>query len=259
MKLSFIILCIFALVTVAVSQGPIEDNSFLIEEAYNQEKGVIQFINTYFREKNGNWGYSFTNEMPIKKQQHQFSYTLNVNKVGGRTRFGDTFISYRYQIKGLKDGENVAVAPRFSVILPTGSYRNETGSGSVGFQFNLPASVTHSKKIVTHWNAGATLIPRARNPSGERANVKGVNLGQSTVFLAKPNFNLLFETVWNRLDNVAGPDRTEATYSLLLNPGIRWAWNLKSGWQIVPGIGVPIGVGPSKGEYGGFLYLSFEK
>ena len=37
------------------------------------------------------------------------------------------------------------------------------------------------------------------------------------------------------------------------------AWNLKSGWQIVPGVSVPIGVGPSKGEYGGFLYLSFEK
>lgn len=241
------------------AQDPIEDNSFLIEEAYNQEKGVIQFINTYFRGKDGNWGYSFTNEMPIKKQQHQFSYTINVNRIGGTTRFGDTFLNYRYQVKGIKDGEDVAIAPRFSVILPTGSYRRESGSGSVGFQFNLPVSVTHSKKIVTHWNAGATIIPRARNPLGERANLKGVNLGQSTVFLAKPNFNFLVETVWNRVDNVSGPDRTEAEYSLLVNPGIRWAWNLKSGWQIVPGVSVPIGVGPSKGEYGGFLYLSFEK
>jgi hypothetical protein len=34
--------------------------------------------------------------------------------------------------------------------------------------------------------------------------------------------------------------------------------NFKSGLQIVPGIGVPIGVGPSRGEYGALLYLSLE-
>jgi hypothetical protein len=34
--------------------------------------------------------------------------------------------------------------------------------------------------------------------------------------------------------------------------------NFESGLQVVPGIGVPIGVGPSGGEYGVFLYLSLE-
>jgi len=44
----------------------------------------------------------------------------------------------------------------------------------------------------------------------------------------------------------------------LLSPGIRWAHNFKNGLQIVPGIGVPLGVGPSAGEKAVFLYLSFE-
>jgi len=36
------------------------------------------------------------------------------------------------------------------------------------------------------------------------------------------------------------------------NPGF------KNGLQIVPGVAMPIGIGPSAGETGVFLYLSFE-
>lgn len=251
---------IFCLITAnfAFAQD-IEDNSFLIEEAYNQEKGVIQFINTFMLTRNKDWAYSLTNEMPVKTQRHQFSYTIPVLKVGNNTRVGDVYLNYRYQLKGLKEDENVAISPRVSVILPTGNYRNETGAGATGIQFNLPVSVKHSSKIVTHWNAGTTFIPRARNVLGERANVKGVNLGQSTVWLAKKNFNVLFETAWNYNDAVIAQNRTAKEYSLLLNPGIRWAWNFKNGLQIVPGVAVPIGAGPSYGERGVFLYLSFER
>lgn len=241
------------------AQQPIEDNSFLIEEAYNQEKGVIQYINTFYRQRNGDFGYSFTNEIPMKMQRHQFSYTINVARSDGRVGWGDTYINYRYQIAGFTEDHKVAVAPRFTLILPTGNYRRGTGTGAFGYQANLPVSVKLSKKFVTHWNAGMTVTPNARNENGVRATTTGFNLGQSTIFLAKTNFNVMFETAWNRNENVIAPRRTAGEYSLLLNPGIRWAWNLKSGLQIVPGIAVPIGVGPSRGERGIFLYLSFEK
>jgi hypothetical protein len=39
---------------------------------------------------------------------------------------------------------------------------------------------------------------------------------------------------------------------------VRWAFNFKSGLQVVPGVAVPFGVGSSAGERGLFLYLSFE-
>jgi hypothetical protein len=197
--------------------------------------------------------------MPIKTQRHQFSYTVTVARNDGQTRFGDSYINYRYQVAGLGEKDRIAIAPRFSVIVPTGSYRHGTGTGAVGVQFNLPVSITLSDKIVTHWNAGTTITPGARYEIAERANTKGFNLGQSTVFLAKQNFNVLIETVWGYDETVVGPGSTAGNYSLLLNPGVRWAWDLKSGWQIVPGVAVPVGVGPSKGERGAFLYLSFEK
>ena len=52
----------------------VQDNSFLIEEAYNQEAGVIQHINNW-RRLDKNWFYTFTQEWPIITQTHQFSYT----------------------------------------------------------------------------------------------------------------------------------------------------------------------------------------
>jgi len=57
---------------------------------------------------------------------------------------------------------------------------------------------------------------------------------------------------------VVANDQTQRSKSLLISPGVRWAYNFKSGLQIVPGVAVPLGVGPSSGERGLILYLSFE-
>jgi hypothetical protein len=46
--------------------------------------------------------------------------------------------------------------------------------------------------------------------------------------------------------------------SFRINPGMRYAIDFESGLQIVPGLSFPIGIGPSAGEYGMFLHLSFE-
>jgi hypothetical protein len=257
--LFFLILLLSASGLAQTTPGPIEDNSFLIEEAYNQEPHVVQYIKTFYLQRNGDWAYSFTNEYPIKTQRHQFSYTINVGHVGDRTRLGDTYINYRYQIMGIKEGSKVAVAPRFSLILPTGSWRRGTGSGALGYQLNVPVSVKLSDKIVTHWNAGATVIPNGRNLIGDHATTTGFNLGQSTIYLASNRFNVMFETYWLRTQNVIGRGITSPSYTLLLNPGIRWAYNFTNGLQIVPGIAAPTGIGPSWGQHGVFLYLSFEK
>jgi hypothetical protein len=234
---------------------PISDNSFLIEEAYNQGPGVVQHINTFMRSRGGDWLYTFTQEWPIGSMKHQISYTiaaLSLNRAGG---FGDLTINYRYQ---LVNGSKVSVAPRASLLLPTGNSRRGLGAGGVGLQTNLPISVTVSDKFVTHWNAGATFVPRAKDVLDEKAFTKSLNLGQSTIWLAHPRFNVMMETAWNRFESVIGRGRLASSYTLSLNPGVRWAYNFKSGLQIVPGVSFPIGVGPSLGSRAVFLYLSFE-
>jgi hypothetical protein len=245
------------------AQPGIQDNSFLIEEAYNQTFGVVQHISGFARLWDSkDWAYTFTQEWPVPGDaRHQFSYTLPFFHAGAFQNsgagIGDVFLHYRYQLVG--DGNSkVAFAPRLSLILPTGDVASGRGAGGVGVQTNLPVSVVLSKSLVSHWNAGATVIPHAQDASGDRASATGYNLGQSLIWLANSRFNVMLETVFANSQFVIARDKTEWSRSLFLNPAIRWAYNFENGLQIVPGIGVPIGVGPSSGERGVFLYLSFE-
>ncbi len=240
--------------------GPIQDNSFLIEEAYNQEDGVIQHISLFQRLANSeDWVYTLTDEWPLRTQKHQFSFTLAATHAGdfGDFGYGDTLINYRYQLIG--SGETkLAMAPRLSLLVASGDSTVGRGFGGNGLQTNIPVSLVLSKKLVTHFNAGATWVPHARNSTGERAGVVAVNLGQSFIWQFSNRFNGMLETVWTSGESVVAPGKTTRSDSILLSPGIRWAYNFKSGLQIVPGIAVPVGVGPSTGEKGIIGYLSFE-
>ncbi|HEY2847675.1 MAG TPA: hypothetical protein VGI80_07645 [Pyrinomonadaceae bacterium] len=259
---SGLFLSLLLLATVSFAQntpGPIEDNSFLIEEAYNQDPHVVQYISTFYRQRDGNWGYNFTNEYPVKGRRNQFSYSININRVDRATAVGDTLLNYRYQLVGMKEEDRLAISPRFSVILPTGSWRKGTGTGAVGYQFDFPLSYKLTKKLVTHWNAGTTFTPHARDTIGDRANTTGYNLGQSTIYMVSNRFNLMVENYWTHNQNVVSLHKTAPSETFLVSPGVRWAYNYKSGLQIVPGVAVPLGVGPSHGERGILLYLSFEK
>jgi hypothetical protein len=242
--------------------SPIQDNSFLIEEAYNQEDGIIQHISTFERLTNSHdWVYTQTDEWPLRSYKHQLSVTLAATHsgsfAGSGAGWGDTGINYRYQLVG--SGETkLAIAPRMTLLFPTGSDVYGRGSGGLGLQTNLPISIQHSAHWVTHWNAGATWVPHARGEGHEGASTTGVNLGQSVVWLATPRLNFLLETLWTSSESVIAPHKTARSQDLYMSPGIRWAYNLNHGLQVVPGVAVPIGVGPCAGEKGLIFYLSFE-
>jgi hypothetical protein len=221
--------------TVAQSR-PIADNSFLIEEAYNQEPGVVQHISTWQRSlRSTAWGFTFTQEWPVATQTHQLSYTIPLLRTESpsSTGFGDVALNYRYQLRGAES--RVAIAPRLSMLLPTGSSARGLGSGHVGVQFNAPVSVVLAPALVSHWNAGVTAVPHATT----------YNLGASMIWLARPAFNVMLEVTWLEQGGAGG------AHDVVVNPGIRWAHNFTSGLQIVPGLAFPDGKAV-------FFYLSFE-
>ncbi|MGZ5584494.1 MAG: transporter, partial [Usitatibacter sp.] len=242
-----------------LSSGPLQDNSFLIEEAYNQEEGVVQHINTFqrFRESK-DWIYTFTQEWPVGGITHQFSYTIPVVRPGdGTSGIGDIALNYRYQLLG--DGEaKVAIAPRFSVIAPSGDEKKGRGLGATSYQANIPLSVVLAPTLVAHTNAGYTWTPRARDGDGNKADLRAWNVGQSFVWLASQRVNLMLEAIYTRGQEVAGAGATNTVKAAYVSPGVRWSYDFASGLQIVPGIAFPIGVGPSRHEKSVFLYLSFE-
>ncbi|HEY3272090.1 MAG TPA: transporter [Geothrix sp.] len=243
-------------------EGPIQDNSFLVEEAYNQEKGVVQHISTFTRyQETKDWIYTFTQEWPVGSIKHQVSFTLPWQRLGasldGKQAFGDVALNYRYQLVGDGDAK-VAIAPRLSVLLPTGDEKQGYGRGAAGVQVMFPVSWVLSDSLVAHSNLGATRTPNAKNTLGEKATTQDLTLGQSFIWLANPRFNVMLEYVYTNGEAVTGPGQTQRQSTSYISPGIRWAYNFPSGLQIVPGIAVPIGVGASRGEKAVFLYLSFE-
>lgn len=243
------------------SAPPIADNSFLIEEAYNQEYGVVQHISAFQRGfQTDDWEYSFTQEWPFNPApKSQLSYTvlgLSGGVPGAGGGIGDILLNYRYQAVS---GERTAFAPRASLLVPSGSSRRGRGAGGVGMEFNLPLSVQVARKLVTHWNAGATIVPRAKNPLGETATTYGYFLGASFIHQTHPRFNLMLETLFDSSQSVIAQDRAAFENSVVLNPGFRWAHNFESGLQIVPGVAFPVEVARAgRGNWGIFLYLSFE-
>jgi hypothetical protein len=236
MKSRFLLLPILAFVafpSFAIEPLAIQDNSFFIEEAYNQEPGVYQYIFT-FADEDGEQALSFTNEIPVGGQRHQFSYTLTGVRSGGERGFGDAMINYRYQLAG--DGNaRLAVSPRVSLIVPTGDDERGLGSGEWGYELNLPVSWAVNDRVVTHWNAGVT-------DAGDASWFAG----GSVIAAPFEKFHVMLETRWSGDDEAS---------DVVVSPGIRWAWDLANGFQVVPGIAVPV----SDGDAGLFFYLSLER
>lgn len=234
----------------------ISDNSFLIEEAYNQEPHVVQHIsNLVYTKKAKTWEFALTQEWPLFSQEHQISYTLpyswlNGNSVSG---LGDLAIHYRYQL--WNTDRWAAFSPRFSLILPTGDDKKGLGTGKTAYQVNLPLSKRLNENWVAHLNAGATLIPGVKAGT-KKETLWSYNAGGSIVWLMQTNFNLLVEWVSVFEDEISAGGGVKNRASHTINPGLRYAYNAGS-LQIVPGLALPIELNGEKTKHL-FIYLSLE-
>lgn len=243
----------------AAATEPIMDNAFLVEEAFNQEKGVVQHISTFSR-TNGiaGWAYSLTQEWPIGGQRHQISYTIPVAQQGAPTSTGVGDIMVNYRLQAIADeSRGLYVAPRISWSFPTGDEAKGFGLGGGGLQLNLPVSKEIGASFISHTNVGGTWFAKAPGAGDPSASQHNVFLGQSLYWLARSRFNVMLEAMWTRTTTETKTGSSSAE-SVFLVPGIRWGYDFKSGLQVVPGIGVPIGMSGSNGTHQVFLYLSFE-
>jgi hypothetical protein len=247
----------------------IEDNSFLIEEAYNQEEGVVQhiFIAQYSRDPHHRgWEFSFTQEWPVFGQDHQFSYTIpsvSAREDGATVRgLGDILLNYRYQL--LEEGDRKpAIAPRFSLILPTGNRRKGTGNGVVGYQWLVPFSKKFPPRLAFHADLGLTYLPGVRAPldagglSSQRSLVSP-NLAASAIFAFTSRVHGMLEWVGNFEESINGNGSKRRDFVSMLSPGIRAAVIDEEDLQTVVGVGFPIGVSRAADNFGVLLYLSIE-
>lgn len=250
-------------------QRPVDgimDNSFLIEEAYNQEPGVVQNI------FNGVYGVSdvsganvralnlsFTQEWPVFSQKHQFSYTIPYGFLWNHGQesdaFGDVLLNYRYQAY-LDQKSLTAFAPRFTLVLPTGSVVEGFHDGVLGYQWGLPFSTTVGDRWFVHANAGLTYLPNAVAASNE--DFLRYSLGASAIYCVNNRFNLMLEWICNWSEAPRANSTVGLEFSSVISPGLRYAINFQNDSQFVLGLAAPIGLTGSAPQFGAFVYLSFE-
>jgi len=227
----------------AGAQGPsadpsraweITDNSFLIEEAFNQERGVVQNIFTFTRGRSAQWDTSFTQEWPAPGMKHQLSYTLAFERDGVLTGGVNTLLNYRYQVRD-GEGGRTAIAPRVSLIVP--SWREDVGfaTRTAGVQVNLPVSKQFGDFYV-HGNAGYTWL------SDE---LRSTNVGGSGIWRVAPMFHLMLEAVV-ALDEY-----------VTVSPGFRRGWNFGEK-QLVIGLAAPITRAEGRSAAALLTYFSYE-
>ena len=218
--------------------APIRDNSFLVEEAYNQDGGVVQHVGTFAMGRMGGWAAGVDEEWPVGGMRDQLSLSLAAFDGTGGTRFGDVELGYRRQIIGGSESRFL-VAPRLSALWLQAEGSPGGSPSGLGAQAALPMTAVLTSSLVTHWNLSATLGPFRPIASA----------GVSVVWLLTPTVNLLVEGVW------VGQDGTPPVY--VLNPGARFAVNAGA-LQIVPGFSFPVSLSAHEDADAVLFYLSFE-
>ena len=210
----------------------LNDNSFLIEEGYNQEENVIQHIfNCSFSQSN-NLSFSYTEEWPLLRQTSQISATFNWNDY-----LGETLLNYRYQL--ILD-DTVALAPRISLVLPTADKKYSTTEIGWGVEINLPLSLNISDRFAVHLNSGTRYDIKSKNYQ--------FNIGGSYIFVIIDNLEFLNEY----LMKIGEKEEIQMVSGI----GLRAGLNLKKDFQVVPGLGLYRDFGDKENFF--FIYLSAE-
>jgi DtxR family transcriptional regulator, Mn-dependent transcriptional regulator len=239
----------------------IVDNSFLVEEAFNQERGVVQNIFGATR-SNGGWTSTFTQEWPLGGETHQISYTGSFLDDGDHAGLGDTLVNYRYQVLTEAAGRP-AFAPRLSVVIPSGDSDEGLGQGSWGLQTNLPFSKQRGDWYF-HWNAGVTWLAHATQTFHEANDIATVRkasltspfVAASAIYRVRPMLNLLLESVLVS-DQILGVNGRTREQAWTLSPGFRGGWNIGEK-QLVIGFAVPVTWSAGESDTAAFFYFSYE-
>jgi hypothetical protein len=239
------------------------DDSYLVEIANNVSPGHLHSITTctVLRAPGRDTACGLTQEMSIGGGKHLFSYTasysfLDSNKVKG---VGDIALTYRRQLTG--DEDWAVVSPRVTVFIPTGNVNKGLGSGSLGFQFNLPVTKRLSESFLANFNAGTTILPsvKGQDEAGRdiRRALAAYNLGGSLVWVAHKNFNPLIEYVENFASEIGETGRVIRFNEHVLSPGAGFAWKFGN-LKISPGIALPVTFSRGEVRTGVLFYIGIE-
>lgn len=209
--------------SVAFAAGPssIEDVAFFPESGWNRDGAVLQF-NTFFSGERT--AHDITQEWATSPSgRHQLSYTIPLYDEA-EPLLGDASLNYRFQLTG-KAHSSYAIAPRLSLLLPT--REGDDGERTGGLQFAIPFSVAISSRLESHSSVGGSWF------SGER---------ESELALTQSFAYNLTDAVTLSVDAASTRSASGDTVTVV-RPGIQFAFELRGGVSVAPGVAFPTGGG----------------
>ena len=243
----------------------LQDNSFLVNEAYNQDPDQVQHVLTGWHFPTSNvWLLTFDDQWPVGGEKHQMDLYVPYGAQGAPDPhgFGDVQIGYQYQAKLQGAGSTFSMAPGVKLSLPTGSWTKGLGLGGPGVLVSLPISRRLSQQIEVHFNIGGSWFPSAKTLGGSGETLKGslatLSEGASIVIHVTPTLNLSLEAVGAQAEALGEKGKKLWGDTAFLSPGVAYAINFKSGAQLTLGASVPFGLNRQSPSSSLFLYVSLE-
>ena len=241
----------------------ITDNSFHVEEAFNQEPGIVQNIFAFDRSRPGEWDARFVQEWPLLSQRHQVSYSLAFARDGGASTFSDVSLDYRYQVWS-EEGGRPAFSPRTSLLIARDDGNTDLDESATGLELNLPFS-KRAGAVYLHWNAGLRWFPSAPTfsrgiPSlvpADDVQLTSPFAAGSAIVAVRPMLNLMFEAVVESEHSVVAPGAAARSTAVTLAPGARGGWNVGEA-QIILGLTAPLVRQDGETNAGILGYVSYE-
>jgi len=215
----------------------IEFSGFFVEEAYNQERGMLQQIARVTAVRHGSWGGRYSQEWPVFDERRQLELAALVNGEDGLAGLG---AELRFLLAG---GEDAVFT------LSPGVEAAWERDGEWEIELMVPASVRLFEGLVASTNAAFSVHPEDGGTSWQ--------VGQGLIWRAHPRLNFLLEGVYSHGESVLeGADEEDEGF--IVSPGVQVAFPLGEDAQLVPGIAFPVGAGPSSGQRAVMFYLSLE-
>lgn len=250
---------VFLVLLTSLAHAYIEDNSFLLDEAYNQD---IDMYQTILRHQNqlvsDETESTFEFEVPMTAE-HQLSIEIPLFKEhrSFETKPGDTLLLWQIVTSNNVKSRSV---DRLGFVVPTGDVDQETGYGVPGVQYLKALSIELGRNWQNHWNFQYQLQPNGKAGGTEvTQNVHIGTLGSSVAYYINDHCDFLFETMYKHRKRPRFGGKIRSLNELYLNPGFRFEKRLE--WnqtKMVPGISLPIEVLNERTDFGFMLYLSFE-
>jgi hypothetical protein len=231
----------------------IEDNSFLLEEAFNQTPGVIQ-CTAINHIKRGVAELNFECEMPMKGELHQLSVSVPAKVFQSTVGLEDIMISYRPLVFGRHRW--VMATPRLSVILPSGKASRGFGNGLWGIECNVALTKQLSRRLISHVNLRSSSFLKNLMHESQQNRFHYQSAGTSLIFAAAKGFDLMAEVTTSN----EGPGFSRASsWNFIGNPGFRFCLKINE-FLVVPGISTPLALLSGRPTLSQVLfYISIER